>query len=161
MVVVSDTSVISGLLIIERLSLLEQLFTRVMIPTAVYQELLALEKYGYRTGELMVDWIAVESVEPNAVLHQQLQALDAGEIEAIILAKQYQADWLLIDEKKGRLKAEELGLKIIGLLGILVKAKQEGYLSKVKSELDKLGSQAEFRMSQSLIELVLRTVDEL
>ena len=160
MVVVSDTSVILGLLALDRLSLLQNLFGEILLPTAVHQELLTLKSFGYKVEKLNVDWIAVKRVAPDPDLSQQLALLDIGEIEAIMLAKQQQADWLLIDEKKGRRRAEELGLKIIGLLGILVKAKQDGFIKQVKPEIDKLINTAEFRMSQTLIDLVLRTVSE-
>lgn len=63
------------------------------------------------------------------------------------MARQLQADWLLINEKKGRKKAEELGLRIIGLLSVLVKSKEEGLIEQVKPAIDKLSSLAEFRMS--------------
>lgn len=86
--------------------------------------------------------------------------MDIGEVEAIILAKQTNADWLLIDEKKGRQKAEELGIKIVGLMGLLVKGKQKGLINAVRPEIEKLTEKAEFRLSQSLIDLVLKEVDE-
>ena len=54
MVVVSDTSVISGLLIIDRLSLLKELFNEVVIPVAVHRELLLLQEFGYETEKLSI-----------------------------------------------------------------------------------------------------------
>lgn len=131
-----------------------------VIPDAVHRELLLLKEFGYETEQLNADWILVKTITPEPTLSRHLSILDVDEIEAIILAQQLRADWLLIDEKKGRRKAEELGLRIIGLLGILVKAKQEGLIPQVKPAMDKLSSVAEFRMSQTLIDLVLRTVNE-
>lgn len=148
------------MLILDYLPLLEKLFGEVVIPEAVYHELLALKSFGYDTNALAVEWIRVERIVPDSLLNQRLSSLDIGEIEAIALAYHLQADWLLIDEKKGRQSAEALGIRIIGLLGVLVKAKQEGIITRVKPAVDKLTSVAEFRMSQSLIELVLRMVDE-
>ncbi|MEM6842009.1 MAG: DUF3368 domain-containing protein [Bacteroidota bacterium] len=160
MVVVSDTSVISGLLILDQLSILEELFDEVTIPKAVHHELMDLDRFGYDISKLETAWIKVRAVEVDEVLSRQLEKLDIGEIEAITLAKELEAGWLLIDEKKGRRYAEALGIQIIGLLGILVKAKQKGVIIAVKPLIEKLSNTAEFRMSQSLIDLILTTVNE-
>ena len=64
--------------------------------------------------------------------------LDPGEAEAIVLAKELKAEFLIIDERKGRRIAAEHGLRITGLLGVLVRGKQKGYITKLTPILDKL-----------------------
>ena len=86
--------------------------------------------------------------------------LDLGEAESIVLALEVKADYLLIDEKKGRSIAREQGLKIIGLLGILILAKQNGLIPLLKPEIDRLTSKLEFRLHEKLIKAALLAVGE-
>ncbi|PSB28727.1 DUF3368 domain-containing protein [Stenomitos frigidus] len=139
MIVVSDTSPISNLAAIGQLILLQQLYGEVIIPTAVYQELL---NSGSEDPAVLavqtLDWIQVRSVT-NAGLLQPLQAsLDAGEAEAIALALELNANRLLMDERRGRQQATQAGLKVTGLLGILLAAKQQGLVATIQPLLDAL-----------------------
>ena len=139
MIVVSDTSPISNLAAIEQLVILQQLYSEVIIPTAVYQELLdsGVEDPAVLAIQTL-DWIQVCSVT-NAVLSQSLQAsLDAGEAEAIVLAVELAADRLLMDERRGRQQAMQAGLKVTGLLGVLLAAKQQSVIATVQPILDAL-----------------------
>jgi predicted nucleic acid-binding protein len=86
--------------------------------------------------------------------------LDAGEAEAIALAVEINADRILIDERRGRQKAIELSLKPIGILGILLKAKQENIISAVKPLLDKLINEADFYVHPNLYNEVLALANE-
>lgn len=83
-----------------------------------------------------------------------------GEAESILLAQEMNAEIILIDEKKGRRIAKELGFNVIGLVGILIQAKKMGLISELKPELTKLTSLLEFRMSKQLIEFALNEVGE-
>lgn len=139
MIVVSDTSPISNLAAIGQLVILQQLYSEVIIPTAVYQELLdsGVEDPAVLAIQTL-DWIQVCSVT-NAVLSQSLQAsLDAGEAEAIVLAVELAADRLLMDERRGRQQAMQAGLKVTGLLGVLLAAKQQSVIATVQPILDAL-----------------------
>ena len=66
-----------------------------------------------------------------------------------------------MDEKKGRKVAEEHGLRVAGILGVLVKAKEKGLISEVRFYLDQLREEAGFRIHPKLLETVLKTVKEL
>ena len=88
-----------------------------------------------------------------------LDEIDLGEAETIVLAHELGADWVLMDEKKGRRKLTEMGLPKIGTVGILLKAKQVGLLTVIRPELEQL-HQHGFSISQTVIDAVLRQADE-
>jgi hypothetical protein len=104
-----------------------------------------------------LEWIQTQSIE-NSQLANQLQqerGLDAGEANAIALALELQADDLLIDERLGRQEAVRLGLSIIGILGILLVAKQRRLISQAQPVMDALINQAGFRVSPPAISACL------
>lgn len=89
-----------------------------------------------------------------------LNDLDSGEAEAIALAIELKADYLLMDEIKGRQIAENFGIKVTGILGVLIKAKEEGLIAEVKPYLQKLVNEAGFWLNPKLIEKILEIVKE-
>ncbi len=153
MIVVSDTSAVSALLEIGRVEILRDIFGTICIPPAVSDELL-------RWHHGLPSFLQIRKPADIAALHRLSQTLDAGESEAILLAQELNADFLLIDELRGRQAAEKLGIRIIGLLGVLVEAKNQGFISEVKPLLDDLASLAGFRISESLRTHVLQTSGE-
>jgi hypothetical protein len=109
MIVVSDTSPITALLTIGAEELLTRLFDDVIIPPAVRNELL-------RSHPLLPSWLQAKTIQNPERAHEYARTVDAGEAEAIELARELQADLLLIDERKGRTLARKEGIPIIGLL---------------------------------------------
>lgn len=88
------------------------------------------------------------------------QGLDRGEAEAIALALQITAQKLIIDERRGRAVAERLGLQLTGTLGVLVIAKQRGFVDKVRPLIDTLMMTINFRVGPDLYAQILRDCDE-
>ena len=125
MVIISDTSPIANLIQIEKLELLQLVLGNVIIPTEVDNEIRALEKFGIDiTPYISATWIEVQSPKNYSAVQTLMLELDKGEAEAIILAKELKAGFLLIDERMGTKKAKEQGLKTIGLTGVILKSKK-------------------------------------
>lgn len=166
-IVVSDTSAISNLIQIDQLPILTRLFPDVVIPVTVYAEVIRLNEFGIsidsfvhalsrQEGQIRIQEIS----DPLDELSELRTFLDRGEAEAIILAQELGADWLLIDERLGRKAATERGLSVIGLLGVLRLAKQEKIVSHIKPLLNDLKDKAGFWFSDKLYQEVLRSVNE-
>jgi predicted nucleic acid-binding protein len=153
MIVISDTSPICYLVLIDGIDLLQKLYGRVIIPQAAYEELTAFESPAKVQSWIAQHprWIEVQSVvgEPNVELSQ----LDAGECAAIALAEQMRANLVILDERAARKVAMGRGLKVIGLLGILGASADRG-LVNFTMMIDRL-RQTNFWASPQLIKLLL------
>jgi uncharacterized protein len=163
LIVISDTSAITNLAAIQYLLLLPQLYGQIIIPEAVYRELTDFDPPVPGTLEVKTaSWIEIRQVV-NRNTVEQLQhkvRLDPGESEAIALALELGADLLLIDERRGRAEANRLGLRITGLLGLLIEAKHQNLIAAVKPLMDALIATSEFRVSSALYNQILEMVDE-
>ena len=163
MIIISDTSIITNLAAIQHLHLLPQLYNQVIIPEAVYRELIDIDPPVPGSVEVQAaTWIEIRQVVNSNALErlQQEVRLDLGESEAIALALELSADLLLIDERRGRAEANRLGLRITGILGILVEAKHQNLILAVKPLMDALIATSEFRISSALYNQILNMVDE-
>ncbi|KGE87417.1 DUF3368 domain-containing protein [Phaeodactylibacter xiamenensis] len=158
MIIVSDTSVITNLKQIGYLEILEKLFKRVIVPQKVSEELLRIEGRDQLFEEN--SWLEVRETLNKPLYEKLLKRVDPGEAESIALALENKADLLLIDERKGRKVAEEYGLTITGLVGILIDAKSKNYVNDIKPILDKLIYDIGFRISPKLYQKVLIMVNE-
>ncbi len=169
MIIVSNTSPISNLIIIGEVSLLQQIYPKVLIPPAVHLELTRLPIFQPTMISLLgAGWLEIQAPTNLQLLDTLNQTLDPGEAEAIALAVELSTDReqrdevvrLLIDERLGRNVTASYGLKLRGLLGILINAKQQELIPVLKPILDRLISQAGFRVSQSLYARTLQEVGE-
>ena len=157
MIVVSDTSPISSLLQIGQIELLRHLYTTVTIPVEVNRELSVLPEQTAALQKL--DWIIVAKATQVTLVNELRQQVDPGEAEAIALALELNAHALIIDERRGRELARAYGVERVGVLGILVQAKQKGYLERVTPEIHKLQAIG-FRMHDRLIDRIRKEVNE-
>ena len=132
-VVVNATPLIA-LALLDRLELLRQMFDEVLVPAAVYEEVVT--KGAGRPGAAAVeraDWLRVVSPEAAPTIEPMLLGLDAGEMDVLLLAREQRPDWVLIDERLGRRVARTMGLPIKGTLGILLAAVMAGLLAKTEA----------------------------
>lgn len=161
MVTVSNTSPISNLAKVGQLNLMQQVYGTILIPTAVYEEL--LDKRAGETINSAIQaaiWIETKPVENQALVSQLRNRVNVGETEAIALAIAVQADRLLIDERLGRQAANNLGLRITGVLGILLIAKRQNLITAIKPIVDSLITEASFRIRSQLYANVLSAAGE-
>jgi predicted nucleic acid-binding protein len=161
MIFVSNASPLVNLARIGRLELLQELFGEVCLPDAVWAEVVVAGE-GQPGARLLAQarWVARRQVQNHSLVQVLRQELDAGEAEAIVLALELKADLLLMDERLGRETAQHLGLKPIGVIGVLIEAKRRGVLPEVRPLLDTLRDQAGFRVSERLYARVLVDIGE-
>jgi predicted nucleic acid-binding protein len=156
--VVADSSVFIHLSSIQRALLLRDLFNEVRIPPAVWTEV--VEQGKTRPGELELcqavveRWIKIEA-PPAALVPGTGVLLHKGEAEAIGLARNVPNPLLIIDEAYAREIAKGFGVKIIGIVGLLVMAKQQGLIPTLADELQRLRNPGGFRISNQLYQEAL------
>lgn len=157
MIVVADTAPLNYLIQIECDGLLIKLYKRIIVPVGVMTEL------SHTAAPASVrDWLVrvpswIEVLQTAAPPDSELADLDLGEREAIQLAKEQHADLLLIDERRGRRRAIERGLKTTGTLGVLLTA---GALRLINPEstFRRLVAETTFRSSAELEEQFLKLI---
>jgi predicted nucleic acid-binding protein len=160
-IVVADTSVLINLCRVGQSGLFQQLFHEVFIPPEVAAEFDRLAGKAARFAGLKLPpeiKLQSPSSQPEAV--RTASGLDSGEAAALSLAVEIHADAVLIDERRGHEVAVQLGLRTIGILGILLRAKAAGFLPAVKPVLDALQRDAGFWLSELLRKQVLQVAGE-
>ena len=159
--IVSDASILINLARIGKLELLQKLYGEIIVPEAVWQEVV-VNGVGQPGAEEIntADWVKRTLVKNRHLVQALRQDLDPGESEAIALALELEAELLLMDERLGRESAHYFGLHYIGLIGVLIEARHKGLILTVKPYLDALRDRAGFRIAQSLYERVLQDQGE-
>lgn len=161
MIVVSDTSPIANLIQIGKLELLRDIFQEVLIPTVVYEEVLALRNFGFDLSEFEHStWIKALEIHDTLRAEQLMNELDAGESNAIVLAQEVAADWILIDERAGTRVAEKMGLHPIGLIGVLIKAKEKKLIEAVLPIVLELREKAGFWIGDKFLTRIKQDLGE-
>lgn len=162
MKIVSNSSPLITLARISRLDLLRQLYGEIVIPEAVWHEVVmeGAEQPGAEAVRL-APWIVLQAVTNRPLVHALQQELDAGEAEAIALAMEVGSVLLLMDERLGRDTARHLGIRYTEVIGVLIEAKHTGLVQTIKPLVDAACDLAGFRVSEALYRQVLQDVGEL
>lgn len=128
MIVVSDTSPINYLLLVGKIFVLPELLGNVVVPSAVFRELQSVKTPSVVREFIQnrPEWLEVR--EASVLFDTDLDELDTGEREAIVLAEELKANVLLMDEQRGRQVALKRNLRVVGTLGILERAAEKGLL---------------------------------
>lgn len=146
MIVISDTSPLSSLIQIDKLRLLSQLYKKIIVPPTVHIELSKLTQFGVNLSEYHApDWITISKPVDIIFVKKLEKDLDKRESEAIAIAQELKADLLLIDERLGTKHAKALGLNTIGLMGVLVQAKNKGIVTEIKPLIEDLENNETFK----------------
>jgi predicted nucleic acid-binding protein len=123
--IVSDNSPLSALVCIKRTDFLPLLFDQVIVPSAVAREMshpfAPTEVRGFIEQQAV--WLSIR--DPVSIM--RIPKLDPGELAAISLALELRAP-LLIDERAGRKAANDRGIEVIGVIGLLERAADLGYI---------------------------------
>jgi hypothetical protein len=157
MILVADASALIALATCNSLDLLEALFGNVLVPEAVFKEVTAQDKpqsarlRSYLHGKM-------RTVDMQHFIYLDAFA-DAGETQAMLLYKEVTADYLLIDDRRGRKVAKINQIKTVGSMGVLLQAKRAGIIPFVAPLIEQITASPIF-MSENLIQTVLELAGE-
>ena len=163
MLVVTDNSPLTALALADLLHLLKARWPLVIVPQAVWDE---SRHVGDSAALARLDaartegWLEIRHATQVDEVARLRTKLDAGESEAIALALELKAEWLLIDELKGRSMAKQLGLAVTGTLGLLIWAKVSGRVPSLRELIELVESRGELYLSKELKESALVAVGE-
>ncbi|MDJ0838870.1 MAG: DUF3368 domain-containing protein [Acidobacteriota bacterium] len=161
MIVVCNTSPLTNLAAIGRFELLHEIFDKLHIAEGVWAELnFGGTEWAGRAQVAEADWIERHHVKNELLVHSLRRDLDRGEAETIALALELQADVVLLDEMEGRNTAQRMGLRVVGVVGLLLEAKNRGLLSSVRPWLERLQTEAGFYLSKRLFRYALGLAKE-
>ncbi|MFH0821851.1 MAG: DUF3368 domain-containing protein [Pseudomonadota bacterium] len=138
-IVVSNTGPLIALALIGRLDVLRLLFDEILVPLPVHEEILEGGAAGVGVADYAhASWVSRRTLR-NPLDPLVRSILDKGEASVIQLALEEQADWVLIDERKGRRIARDIyRLNVIGSAGVIVEAKRQGFVTCVGDTLSRM-----------------------
>ena len=160
MIVISDSTILIGLVKIGKLDLLKEIFSKIFIPEEVFKEV--VERGKGKPGSKIIKeaaWIEVKPVKDKIQVSFLLGSLEKGEAEVLVLGRELETDLILLDEEKARKSAVIAGFEIMGLLGLFVLAKNLGLIDEVRPLVDELMIK-KFRISDKIIETILKKAGE-
>ena len=152
--VVSDTTAITTLLKAGQARLLQELFKRVFVPQAVWDEL----KDFHRE---LPNFVELRPVQNPGQRLSGTETLGRGEAEALLLAKELSARLLVTDDRKARAAAKRLSVPCVGLVGVVIQAKRLGKISSVRDLLEIIKIKGGLYLSESVIAEALRLANEI
>lgn len=145
MKVVSNSSPLVNFSRIGRLEILKSLYGQILIPVAVYQEVVV--KGQGMPGALEIskaDWIVTGTVNDQQQVRILRFDLDPGESESIVLAMEEKSDLLIMDERIGREMERYLGIVYTGTIGVLMEAKHKGIINRILPVIENCGTKPVF-----------------
>ncbi|MBI4378672.1 MAG: DUF3368 domain-containing protein [Nitrospinae bacterium] len=157
---VCDSSTLIALAKIGHLNILKKIVKNLIIPPSVYEEVVI--KGAGKSGSAEIrkaKWIEKKEVSDRELVVRLNTILHYGESEAIALAKEIKAGLIILDDDKARKVAISEGLRVTGLLILLIWAKEKGAIKEVKPLIDKL-RQERFFMSEELYQSVIQEAEE-
>lgn len=161
MIVVSDTSCLCYLARLHCAPVLSSLFGKVMIPPAVAAELLAGVVAHPEIDEVLAAaWLEIKTLSRPPRPDEFPRSIDLGEAEALVLAQELKCDHLLVDDLAAREVARDLGIPIIGVLGVLARARRAGHIPAMRPLVAQLTGQLGFRASPALIDQIIKEAGE-
>lgn len=172
MLVISNTSPLIWLAKIGKLSLLKELFSEILVPEEVYKEAVErglqegfsdalLIREGFNQGWIKVSRLNEDEAPFCREILKHAFEIHMGEAQAIVLARRIGASALLLmDESSGRAFAEAWGLKVKGVIYVIVRALRRGLLSGVEAKEAVLTLvQKGFRIEPKLLARIIREID--
>lgn len=157
---VCDSTILIGLTRIGKINLLKKIYGEIYIPEAVFVEVSIKGRGKPGSKEIInAEWIHKKPVKDKRTVEMLSAELGRGEAAVLVLGKELNADWLMIDDERARTTATAAGFQIIGLAGILLLAKQLKFIPSVKSLLDELRNK-KFRLSNEIYKEVLKNAGE-
>jgi len=159
MIVIADSSALIAIATYRGLHLLEPLFSDIVIPQAVYDEICVQGKpQADNLKTHFADKVATVCAK-NYHLFHNIKGLGLGEQAAIQLYKALSAQLLLIDDQRAKKVAYANGLETMGSLGVLLLAKQQGLLSQIKPHISLLKT-SNLYINANLLDQVLHQANE-
>lgn len=162
MKVISDSSPLIGLSSIGQLYILKSLWNNIIIPEAVYNEVVILgenKKGSVEVKAACKEWIKVISVRNRQEIDALQTILDLGEAEVITLGQEIGADLLLINNREPRRFAQSLKLNLLGTIGIIRLAWKKKIIKDPLNHINKLRLKG-FWISDSLIKTLKSEIKE-
>lgn len=159
--VVSNSSPLINLAIIDLFHLLEIFFSDIWIPDAVWNECV-IDGYG-KSGSKIIEkskFLRRKQPQNDSLIQRLKYELDIGESESIALAIEMQADLVLLDERDARNIAAIYKLNTTGVVGLLLRAKNEQHIKSVKEYLDRLKNDAGFWLDEFFYHKILELANE-
>lgn len=144
---------------IGQLNLLKKLYGEIYIPKAVYQEVTAKTDSACLQLKNEKSWIHVAEIKDTGDKKMYKAKLHDGEVEGMILAQEMKSDLVILDDNAAKKTAKYLGLTVTGTLGILIKAKQDGYIQQIHPLLSMMKRKG-FYISETVERLVLEKSNE-
>jgi len=161
---VSDSSPLIHLAKIEALELISRLYSRILIPPAVWREV--VEESDGRPGAVEMEkavaagWMVKQAAKNETLVVALRQTLDNGEAEAVALATELHPESVLLDDKLARQMARRLGVVVTGTIGVLLRAKQLGLIVELRPLIARLQSEGGYYIDPGLIEKALLAAGE-